>query len=60
MECLNRVYPNIIKHFRMANDIDEVFDAAGIRMNAHQQKLKRKFTKGAEDEDPNEKRHSAQ
>ena len=55
MARLNQVYPNIIKHFKMAHDIDEVFDAAEIHMNAYQNKLKRKYTK-EEEEDPCEKK----
>jgi hypothetical protein len=56
MECLNRVFPNIVKHFKPADDIDEVFDAVGIYM--YQNRLKRKIVKEDEEEPKNDKRFS--
>jgi hypothetical protein len=53
MELLNRVYPQIIKHFGVTADMEEVFEALKIYVNLNQNKIKRKWVKEEEDEDEN-------
>ena len=53
MELLNRVYPQIIKHFGVTVDMEEVFEALKIYVNLNQNKIKRKWVKEEEDEDEN-------
>jgi hypothetical protein len=42
MEVLNRVYPQILKHFEMEDEAEEVFEACKIYLNQTQNCLKRK------------------
>ena len=52
MDRLNKVYPNILKHYRIGDDVDEVFEALGLFLNPRKDnKLTLKNTK-KEEEDP--------
>ena len=58
MEVLNRVYPQILLHFNMGGEMDEVFEACKITLSADQKKLKRKYAAISDDEI--EFRHASQ
>lgn len=42
MECLKRVYTQIIKHFGMESEVEEVFEACDIYIDTGKNSLKRK------------------
>lgn len=51
MELLDKVYPNIMKHFDVSNDdMDEVLEALKLYVNHKQNKIKRKWVKDEEEE----------
>ena len=52
MECLNKVYPQIFKHFCVEDDSEDVFEALGLFLNPRKDnKLTLKNTK-KDEEDP--------
>jgi hypothetical protein len=56
MECLNKVYPQILRHFHIGDDVDEVLDALDLFVNyKNNNKLTIKYKKneeGGDDEPP--------
>jgi len=50
MERLDRVYPRILKHYGVVNDMEEVFEALKLYVNPKLNKIKRKFVKDEEEE----------
>lgn len=57
MDCLNRVYTQILKHFKLEDDAEDVLEACKLYMN-QETRLKRKRT---DDEDePQHSHHTTQ
>ena len=54
MECLNRVYTQILKHYRVADNVEEVFEALELYVNHKTDKIMRKRVK-IEEEDPSQR-----
>jgi hypothetical protein len=52
MECLDRVYTQILKHYRVADNMEEVFEALELFVNQKTGKLMLKYVK---DEDPSQR-----
>ena len=58
MRCLNRVYSRILQHFRVGDDMEDVFNVLKLYVNHHQNTLKRKGVEEEEEEEdsPSQKR----
>lgn len=54
MECLARVYTQILKHYQVADNVEEVFEALELFVNPKTGKLMRKRVK-IEEEDPSQR-----
>ncbi len=66
MALLNRVYPNILKHYCVTDDMEVILETLKLYMNVKENKLKRKWVKndeeneaGQEDHDTNEEEESS-
>lgn len=59
MDVLNRVYPRILQHYGVADDMEEVFEALKLYVNLKQNKLKRKWVKEEEEGDEEQEEESA-
>jgi hypothetical protein len=51
MERLDAVYTQILKHFNMEGESEEIFDACSLYFDADRNRLKRKRTASAVEED---------
>ena len=51
MAKLDKVYPNILKHFNTTADMEEVFEALKLHVHPTQNKIKRKFVKDEDEEE---------
>ncbi len=58
MRCLNRVYTRILHHFRVGDDVDEVFSVLKLYVNHHRNTLERKGvdSDGEEEDFPSQKK----
>jgi hypothetical protein len=67
MALLNRVYPNILKHYCVTDDMEVILETLKLYMNVKENKLKRKWVKNdeeneagqEEDHDTNEEEESS-
>jgi hypothetical protein len=50
MERFNRVYPQLLKHYRVADNVEEVFETLGIYVNQTSGRVVRKQVRMEEEE----------
>lgn len=57
MELLDRVYPRILKHFGVMDDMEDVLEALKLYVNPKLNKIKRKWVKDDEENEQEQQHH---